>query len=249
MSGASFAAMSFASKSSTTTWTPSFVDNTGTGYITWDGAGIGTDSNTLEIVMGLKNVDANVALANLWQDVGARVQIQLTSAGRVDILLRTSVPATLVDWTSTNDALGKINVDDDIELRIRAELDASPTMEVYKRTTTGGVTGAWTQMTGSFTTGPTTGTIDNSRGGQSGNDSAILASVTGTNIANLYFGYAWRASGALTAMNAFGESGVRINPALVTPNDFVVMGPVASLTTDLSTTGRTLGTTGTFNNV
>lgn len=247
MSGASFAATSFARRP---TFTPSFVDNTGTGIINWDGAGIGVDSTGFEVVFCLKNIDANTTLARLWADVSSRVQISLQSTGRVTVALRTSTPSLLVDWTSSNDDLGKINTAGERELRIRADLSATNTFEVYKREITGNVAADWVQMTGSFATGPTAGTIDCSRGGQSGNDSSILGSVSGGDICNLHFGYAWRSHATtLQSMDAFGVGGLRVDPRLVTPNDFIVMGPAASLTTDQSSSARSLSTVGIFTDV
>ena len=232
-----------------TSWAPSYVNNGGTAYISYDGAsGVGSDSDTLEIVCAFRSLNTQpAAISRMVHIVGGRVNLSFTATWRISVIL-ISTGGNLVDWTSANNAQGIFHSAGEYEFRMRASLGATPTMEVWVRTTVDGVTGDWTTVTGSFAVGPTTGTIDCSRGGQAGNEIAIMAQTTGASIMNADFGYLWWKAGSLQAADAFGSDGVRINPATVSTPDLYVTGPAANLTVDAGG-GKTLVLNGPFTDV
>jgi hypothetical protein len=222
---------------------PRFVDNVGTAYLTYNDAAlaVGTDSDTLEILMLLDDLDGMpAAVTRLLQNSAARLDISVSSGGRVTFIANTSGPVTLVNWQSTNDAAGIIKVAGRRELRFRMELDASPTFELWHRTISGVNTPAdWVTMTGAFTTGPTTGTIDIARANQANADLAILATSTGTGIADCKLAHVWMKTGSLQAADAFGAGGAWVDPLTVGTPDLFLGGPIATLLTDKSANAKT----------
>ena len=227
-------------------WIPSFVDNVGTAWLSYDSAsGIGTDSAQLEIVACLRNLDGRAAAtARIVHIPGARVDMYFGADHRLNVNL-SSTGGALVTWQSTNDAAGTIGNDaGEWEIRARADLGGTPTFEVLRRGIVGGVATAWTAVTGAFSAGPTTGTIDSARGGQAGNEVGILATNAGANINDCHLGYFWWQSGALQDEDAFGANGERFDPATVGTPDLLIRGPASAITTDIGTGAKTLTVTG-----
>jgi hypothetical protein len=230
-------------------WEPSWVDNGGTAWLSHDGStAIGADSATLELYFSLRAMDGlPAARTEIVHIPGARVNVYLTADWRMNVNLA-STGGPLVTWQSTNNAAGILNDAGEWDFRMRAELDGTPTMEVWRREVTAGITGAWVTVTGAFSVGPTTGTIDSARVGAGA--VGILANNAGANISDCQFGGFWWKSGALQSTDAFGAAGsARIDPALVGTPDLYVTGPVSSLTDDQGAGNKTLTVNGSFTDV
>jgi hypothetical protein len=227
----------------TTPYVPSWVGNGGVSWLSYDSAvsGIGTDAATLEIVISLRSLDTNpAAICRLAHVAGGRVDLSLTAAGRMTVILVDGSGSTLVNWTSANNAAGTLDGAGERELRMRADLNVTtPTMEVWTRDIAGHAADPWRVVAGTFATGPVAGTIDSNRAGVGGNEFAFLATVAGANICNCQLAYLWWSSGALLAEGAFGV-GVRKDPLTVTPFDLLITGPAATLTADKSAAAKTL---------
>lgn len=222
----------------------------GIGYLTRDGAGIGgADGKDAEFVYrlsGLNNLPASIT--RVLQDVGGRVQFSFTAAWRINVVLTSSTPTTLVDWTSTNDAAGIFHSAGTYDFRFQVALGSTSFLPTV-RTITNGVASAWTAITGSFTTGPVDGTINLSRGGQAGTDQAILGGVSGSNRAPCHFHYLYRRHGTPLALNAWGTNGRWIDPRRVGGATTLHMGPLAILGTDQTSGGYNFVQNGSLANV
>ena len=207
------------------------------GYLTYPGTvGVGADSDTLEILWRIKNMDALAALrTEIYAIPGARVNLYFLSTGRLNCNL-SSTAGPIFTSQSTNDAAGIVgHAAGDWEFRMRASLVAgTPTVAFLRRLFTDNIAGAWQTITHVPTVGPLAGVIDSARGGAGVH--AILASITGTNIANnAHFAHFWYKSGSLQPMDAFGVAGQQeIDPQLVGPPDLLIKG--SAPTDDLATT-------------
>lgn len=224
-------------------WTPSWVDNTGTGYLAYDGASLGADSAYFDLAFLVRGLDQNTAtVRRLMQTNGARVDIRTDGSRRLAITLQDTSAATLVAWTSTS----AIHTAGEWLYRIAADLSTgSPTCTIRRAQRSAGVVGAFEDVPGTFATGPLQGTIDQARG-FSGNDLVFGATLAGANIVDWEIGYIRYAQTAPVSEASFVNSGGLVAPQAIGSPEVVIMGPAASIATAQGSLGITFTATGSF---
>lgn len=229
-------------------YAPSWVDNTGTGWLSYDGGAFGTDSGYLEIALLVRSLNTNpAAVCRMYQTSGARVDVRFAADGKFAATINNTSGTALVAWTSdaAQDGSGEWL------FHIAVDLDAgdgtaTPTFVVTKSQLTAGAPGAFSSVAGTFSSGPTAGTIDNARGGFASNELAVFATTAGGNIASCDLGYLWVSHAAPLGNSAFASGGELFDPATVGSPVILVTGPAAALSDDKGSANLTLVVNGTW---
>jgi hypothetical protein len=222
------------------TWTPSWVDNVATGYLTFDGGAVGTDSDQLEIVFLLKALDGNgAAIQRLLNNNGPRIDIRLESNGRLRFIVKNTTGTDIIDWTASASTKGAGTW----LIHLLANTTATPSFVASRAELTDNIPGAWAEIAGTFTTAATQGTMDIGRGA-AGVDWAVFATGLGANILDNHCGYVWAGIGTPMGTAAFADAGVLYDPATVGAPFFLIKGPAASITDDVGSSNITLTATG-----
>lgn len=226
-------------------YSPNWVDNNGTGWLSYDGSAFGTDSQYLDMAFLVRSLNTNPGAAcRIIQTRSARCDIRFNAAGDLVVVLRNvDGLATLVDWISDapQDASGEWL------FRIKADLGATPTFSVTKCQLTAGVPGTFSAVAGTFDIGPATGTLDNSVGG-SGVDLAVFATTAGLNIPSCELACLWWSHSAPIADAEFADDGVLFDPEEIGAPVILITGPVADLDTSKGSAALTMTVNGTWTN-
>lgn len=224
---------------------PSWVDNNGSGYLTFDGAAIGADSTSFDMFFLARSLDTNSPSATsvVFQNHGPRENVRFPSTGRLAVTLTDTAGTVLVEWQSTSaiDSAGEWLI------HIAASLTGTPSFAVSRAQRVNGVMGAWEAVPGTFSTGPTNGTIDHARA-FSGNDLSVFATLTGGSLCNCDLGFLWWSQGTPVADTAMANGGVLKDPLAVGSPVILVRGPAANLTNDEGSANITLVSNGTWTN-
>lgn len=219
---------------------PAWVDNNGTGYLTYEGA-VGADSTYFDMFVLVRSLDTNSSSTTsvLFQNHGPRENIRFPSTGKLAVTLLDTSGPTLVEWLSDS----AIDGPGEWLIHIVANLTGTPTFTVSRAQRVDGVMGAWAAVSGTFSTGPTNGTIDHARS-FAGNDLSIFATLTGTNICNADLAFLWWSQSAPIADTDMADGGVLQDPLSVGSPVLLVRGPAANLTNDEGSADITLTATG-----
>ncbi|HRO97552.1 MAG TPA: hypothetical protein PLY79_10860 [Ferruginibacter sp.] len=226
---------------------PTWVKNNGNGYISYNG-GIGADSSYLDIFFLVRSLDTNpTASCMLFSIHGPRLSIQFNSSGNMRVILLdvALTNTTLVDWTST----ASLKNAGEWLFHVTANLtEGSPTFVVSRAARIAGIMQPWELITGSFSSGPTAGIIDNSRS-FAGEDFSMFGSLAGANIFNAEFSFFWWSQGIPITDNAMAIGGILKNPLFVGSPVILIRGPVSNLSNDEGSANKTLTVHGSWENI
>lgn len=236
---------SIAVEASTTSYVPSWVDNNGSGWLSYDGTAIGADTPYLDMAFLVRSLNTNPSSAcRVFQNHGPRIDVRFSVSGNLSVTLRDATSATLVDWTSTSAVDGA----GEWLFHIAADLTGTPSFGVSRCELTGGVPGSWSSIPGTAST-LTAGTIDNARGGFAGNELSLLAALAGGSLSDCDFSFLWWSQAAPLADSAFADGGVLADPAAIGAPVVLITGPVADLGTNKGSASISLTPAGTLTDI
>lgn len=240
--GAGNASYTFALTVGPAPWIPRWYRTAGAARLIYDGAGIASDSATLQfgfLVSGLEAAPA--ATMYLWH-VQGRQESSIYSGGQLNIILKDSANVTVINWTSA----ASVKTAGDWFYLITASL-SSPGMTI-RRIDLSAATPTWETVAGSFSTGPIAGTglFDLTRTDLNP-DYIVWGRQNGTNSLNANVGMFWLATSSVSE-SAFFTNGYLRDPATVGSPVWAFRG------TDLATgvnpgTGPDFSASGTFTDV
>jgi hypothetical protein len=208
---------------------PMWVDNNGNAYVYLDGSGIGTDNRFFDMFFLVKRMTGNPSnTCRIHQTRSARHDIRWESNGRLRVILKDSAGTNLVDWTSTS----AVDVAGEWLFHIAADLDTVPVVTFTKAERIDGVMQAWAAIPGSFTTGPTAGTIDHLSSGADFEFTLLQSYLVDVNMPDCDFAFAWFAYAAPVTDAAMAANGVLEDPLTVGAPIVLIRGPAANLTND-----------------
>jgi hypothetical protein len=199
-------------------WVSNTISGLGNGCWTYDGV-LGTDSTRFEAFFLLKNLESLPAAQGQLFYVANRHEIYFDAAGRLNVILKNATPTTLVHWVATS-AFGA----GQFAIHIAADLAGTPTFAVSALNL---ASPSWAATPGSYTTGPTAGTLDHTRTA-TGPDYSLLSRVFG-NRASVHYGALWLgiSNGALVGRDAFHNGSLQ-DPETIGAPTILYIGPASN---------------------